>query len=304
MKPIVIGATLKAPIFRVSPIGLQTRLAYLLPTPRTLAGFLASNLGRYLRLNPEQEIERTKLRENLMWDVIASKMVLTCRPKRWVTKFQATIKVWLLERRDIWRKRSESQKNKEESREEGEEKVEETVGMDALKTEYVICDELVFYAVFDSKKLCKALNRYVLRKIKSYELDQNEIPEILVKALRLSERIGDSESLVVATDSKQMRIERVGKAGAITTVTPKKWLSNYDEIERIMPMPTTPLIAGRKINMRKNISEDMVLPLKPEFSKFLYYKYSEFEAEAENQHSIIFLENGDSIVIPNSFFGR
>lgn len=298
MKPIVvIGAKLKLPLFRVSTPSLQTRTSYLLPPPRTLAGFFASALGKYLGLNPEQRIEESmkganyqkELRKILMWDLFASHSVLTCRTKTYVIKSQSILKVWYIERPDLAK----------------DESVNETSFMDAVEFEFTIADELLIYSAIDLQNFCKKLNAQVLEKVGLSEINYEELSQLLIKALRLSHRLGDSESMVTVVDSRNLQIVRVHDSGFISTATPLKWLEAEDIITHmriIEPMPTTPLIAGdMKLSIEKKANDDILLPLEPMIDKFLYYKHSGFEAKTKKGYLIASLENGDSLVVPEQF---
>jgi CRISPR-associated protein Cas5 subtype I-A len=284
----VILAELYVPLFRVSPPPLQTRISYLLPSPRTLAGMIASGLGRYLGLNPEAKVSGENVRRRLMWNIIGSNIMVTCRAGAWAYKISNTLRVWLIERHDLLRG------------EEGEEIFPKERLMDAMMHEYVSCDRLIVYAVTNLDRFVKELNIF-LKDVGRDEVDPSEVPEILVRSMRLIDRVGDSESIATIVAASLVEISEIVEEGMLSTMAPAKWIETHgSNMNIIQDMPITPLIEGgrRRVNINKHELQEMILPLRPKFEKILYYENAPYMARAREGYRILVLGNGDSVIVP------
>jgi CRISPR-associated protein Cas5 subtype I-A len=292
----VILAELYVPLFRVSPPPLQTRISYLLPSPRTLAGMIASGLGRYLGLNPEAKIGRENVRRRLMWNIIGSNIMVTCRAGTWAYKISNTLKVWLIERhRDLLRERKKGKK-----KEKGEEAFPKEKLMDAMIHEYVSCDRLIVYATTNLDRFTRELNIF-LRDVGRDEVDPSEVPEMLVRSMRLIDRVGDSESIATTVTASLMEISEIAEEGTLSTMAPAKWIETHDSnMNIVQDMPITPLIVEgrRRVKINKYELQEMILPLRPKFEKILYYENAPYIARAREGYRILMLENGDSVIAP------
>jgi len=292
-KEIVVAlAEVYVPLFRVSPPPLQTRISYLLPSPRTLIGILASGLGKYLGLNPEAKIGGEKIRRRLTWDVIGSNVMMTCRAGAWVYKTGNILRVWLIERHDLLREMS-----KKETRPTNESFPREKI-MDAIIHEYVSCDKLIIYAVTNLNRFAEGL-KTLLREAGLDEVDSSEVPEILAKSMKLVDRVGDSESIATTIRASIVKILGVTEEGILNTMSPMKWIEVHDSNTNIIQdMPITPLIEEGRISINKYRSQEMILPLRPKFEKILYYENAPYRAKARKGYRILILESGDSVIVP------
>lgn len=292
-KEIVVAlAEVYVPLFRVSPPPLQTRISYLLPSPRTLIGILASGLGKYLGLNPEAKVGGEKIRRRLTWDVIGSNVMMTCRAGAWVYKTSNILRVWLIERHDLLREMS-----KKETRPTNESFPREKI-MDAIIHEYVSCDKLIIYAVTNLNRFAEGL-KTLLREAGLDEVDSSEVPEILAKSMKLVDRVGDSESIATTIRASTVKISGVTEEGILNTMSPMKWIEVHDSNTNIIQdMPITPLIEEGHISINEYRSQEMILPLRPKFEKILYYENAPYRAKAREGYRILILESGDSVIVP------
>jgi CRISPR-associated protein Cas5 subtype I-A len=284
----VILAELYVPLFRVSPPPLQTRISYLLPSPRTLAGMIASGLGRYLGLNPEAKIGRENVRRRLMWNIIGSNIMATCRAGTWAYKISNTLRVWLIERHDLLRG------------EKGEETFPKEKLMDATIHEYVSCDRLIVYAITNLNRFTRELNA-LLRDVGRDEVDPSEVPEMLVRSMRLIDRVGDSESIATTVTASLIEISEIVEKGTLSTMAPARWIEAHgSNMNIVQDMPITPLIVeGRgRVKINEYELQEMILPLRPKFEKILYYENAPYMARAREGYRILVLENGDSVIAP------
>jgi len=285
-------AELYVPLFRVSPPPLQTRISYLLPSPRTLIGILASGLGKYLGLNPEAKVGGEKIRRRLTWDVIGSNVMMTCRAGAWVYKTSSILRVWLIERHDLLKEVS-----KKGTKPTNESFPREKI-MDAIIHEYVSCDKLIVYAVTNLNRFAEGLNT-LLREAGLDEIDSSEVREILAKSMKLVDRVGDSESIATTIRASLVKISEVTEEGILNTMSPMKWIEAHDSNTNIIQdMPITPLIEGGHISINKYKSQEMILPLRPKFEKILYYENAPYRAKVRKGHCILIFESGDSVVVP------
>jgi hypothetical protein len=284
----VILAELYVPLFRVSPPPLQTRISYLLPSPRTLAGMVASGLGRYLGLNPEAKVDGESVRRRLMWDIIGSNIMVTCRAGAWAYKVSNTLRVRLIERHDLLRG------------EKGEEAFPKEKLMDATIHEYVSCDRLIVYAATNLDRFTRELNTF-LKDVGRDEVDPSKVPEILVRSMRLIDRVGDSESIAITVTASLVQISEIVEEGMLSTMAPAKWIEVHgSNMNIVQDMPITPLIGEgrRRVKINEYELQEMILPLRPKFEKILYYESAPYMARAREGYRILVLGNGDSVIVP------
>jgi len=255
---------------------------------------LSYGLGRCLELNPEIEIGRQKIGERLMWDVIGSNVMVTCRVGRWAYKTSNIIRVWLIERLDLLR---EAEREVRSSRRGfPKEKI-----MDVIVYEYVSCDKLIVYVVANLNRFTGELNR-LLRDVGLGEVNLSEAYMMLYKSMLLVDRVGDSESISTTIKASFIKTLKTVREGLLTTMTPINWIE-VDELNTNirLDMPTTPLLEGRRIRIYEERTREMILPLKPVFGKILYYINSPYKARAKDGYTLLVMENEDSIVVPEDF---
>jgi len=294
---VTVMAELYVPLFRVSPLPLQARISYLLPSPRTIVGMLASGLGKYLGLSPEVEVGGKKLRIRLTWDIIGSNVMVTCRAGAWVYKTSNTLRVWLIERHDLLRSKGRKSGKQTKFARKGFPK---EVIMDAMIHEYVACDRLIVYAITNLNRFAEGLNT-LLEEVGMDKVNPFEVPEMLIKSIRLVDRVGDSESIATVIRASLVKISEIVEEGVLSNMAPIRWIETHDSsMNVIQDMPTTPLIEERRVEIDEEKVQGMVLPLRPKFEKVLYYEHSPYRAKVREGYHIIILDNGDSAVIPRN----
>jgi hypothetical protein len=229
-----------------------------------------------------------------MWNIIGSNIMMTCRAGTWAYKISNTLRVWLIERHDLLRERKKGKK-----KEKGEEAFPKEKLMDAMIHEYVSCDRLIVYAITNLDRFARELNT-LLRDVGRDEVDPSEVPEMLVRSMRLIDRVGDSESIATTVTASLVGISEIAEEGTLSTMAPAKWIEAHDSnMNIVQDMPITPLIEeGQSVNINKYRPQAMILPLRPKFDKILYYENAPYMARAREGYRILVLENGDSVIAP------